>query len=104
VLATLAENSKYPGVPSIAQLGYPELADPLTMTYLIIGPPNLPKEITDILIPAFKKVFNDKEFLNQAKKIDFEPDPLYGEDAERLSKKLFKYYDEKMPIVRRYLM
>lgn len=103
ILTVLSETSPYPGVPSIAQLGYPELADPLKLHRMVIGPPNLPKEITDILISGLKNMFNDKEFLAQAKKIDFNPDPVYGEDAGRLALRLFKYYDEKAPILKKYL-
>ena len=44
-----------------------------------------------------------REFLAQAARVDFDPDPLYGSDAERLAKKLFKYYDDKTPILKKYL-
>lgn len=71
VLTVLSDTSQYPEVPSISQLGYPELAKPAELHRLVIGPPNLPIEITDILISAFRKVFNDKEFLAQAKKLGF---------------------------------
>jgi putative tricarboxylic transport membrane protein len=103
VLTVLSDTSPYPGVPSIAQLGYPELANPLKLHRLVIGPPNLPKEVCDTYIETFKKVFIDKDFLAQAKKIDFEPEPLYGADAEQLAKKFFSYYDEKAPILQKYL-
>lgn len=103
VLAVLSETSERPGVPSIAQLGYPELADPCKIQRLVIGPPNLPKDINNILASAFKKVFNDKEFLAKAKKLDFEPDPLYGADAERIAKNIAQYYEEKTPILKKYL-
>ncbi len=103
VVTTLSEKSQYAGVPSIAQLGYPELAGPLKLERLVVGPPKMPKEIQDVLIACFKKTFSDKEFLAVAAKIDFDPDPLYGADAEHLAKKLFKYYDEKTPILKKYL-
>ena len=103
VLTVLSDTSAYPGVPSIAQLGYPELADPLKLHRFIIGPPNMPKEVTDPLLGAFRKTFSDGEFLALAKKVDFEPAPLYGEAAEKVAKNLFKYYDEKTPILKKYL-
>jgi tripartite-type tricarboxylate transporter receptor subunit TctC len=103
ILTVLSDTSDFPGVPSIAQLGFPELADPLKLHRLVIGPPNLPKEICDVYIATFKKVFSDKEFLAQAKKVDFEPEPLYGADAEQLAKKFFAYYEEKTPILQKYL-
>lgn len=103
VLTSLSETSQYAGVPSITQLGYPELAEPLKLERLVIGPPKMPKEIKDVLTTCFKKTFSDKEFLAQAAKIEFDPDPLYGADAERLAKKLFQYYDDKTPILKKYL-
>ncbi len=103
VLTVLSDTSTFPGVPSIAQLGYPELADPLKLHRFVIGPPNLPKEICDKFTETFKKIFSDKDFLASAKKVDFEPAPLYGADAERLANKFFAYYDEKAPILKKYL-
>ena len=102
-LTILSQKSQYPGVPSIAELGYPELIEASQVHRMVIGPPSLSKEIRDIYIAAFRKVFNNKDFLLQAKKMDFEPDPVYGDDAERLAKKLFKYYDEKTPVLKKYL-
>ena len=103
VLAVLAEKSNYPGVPSISDLGFPQLTGPLGQQRLLIGPPNLPTEITDTLISGLKKVFADKEFLAQARKIEFEPDPAYGAEATREAQKVFKYYDEMAPMLKRNL-
>lgn len=103
VLTTLSETSQYPGVPSISQLGHPELAEPLKLHRFVVGPPNMPRDVTDPLLRAFAKTFQDKEFLSMAKKIDFEPKPAFGADADRIAKKMFKYYDEKAPILKKYL-
>ena len=43
VLAVLAEKSEYPGVPSIAELGYPQLTGPLGQQRLLVGPPTFPR-------------------------------------------------------------
>jgi len=104
VLAVLDETSDYPGAPSIAQLGYPDLAEPTKLQRFVIGPPNIPKEVKDPLVANFKKVFNDKECLAQLKKLEFAPAPLYGADAEKLAKKLFNYYDEYTPLLKKYLL
>ena len=103
VLTVFADKSQYKGVPSIAQLGYPELTGPLGQHRLLVGPPNLPKEAVDILIAGLKKVLSDKEFLATADKLEFDPDPLYGVDAEQQAQKLFKYYDDMTPILKKYL-
>jgi tripartite-type tricarboxylate transporter receptor subunit TctC len=103
VIMVLSEKSEFPGVPTVGQLGFPELAETTKLQRFVIGPPNIPKEITNVLISCFKKVFSDKEFLAHAKRLNFPPNPIYGEDAERLAKNLFKYYEEKTPILKKYL-
>ncbi len=103
VLTVFADKSQYKGVPSIAQLGYPELTGPLGQHRLLVGPPNLPKEVVDTLVMGLKKVLSDKEFLSQAEKLEFDPDPLYGADAEKKAQSLFKYYDTMTPILKKYL-
>ncbi len=103
VLTVFADKSSFPGVPSLAQLGYPDLAEAALLHRMIIGPPNMPREIANTLATAFKKVLSDSKFLAQAKKISFEPDPLYGADAERLVKKIFKYYDDNAGVLKKYL-
>ncbi len=103
VIMVLSEKSEFPGVPTVAQLGFPELAETTKLQRFVIGPPNIPKEVTNVLISCFKKVFSDKEFLAHAKRLNFSPNPIYGEDAERLAKNLFKYIEEKTPILKKYL-
>lgn len=103
VLLVLGDTSEYPGVPALPQIGHPQLTGPLGQHRLIIGPPNLPKEVTETLIAGFKKVFADKEFLTQAEKMDFEPNPLYGKDVEKVVKDLMKYYEEMTPLLKKHL-
>ena len=102
-IMVLSEKSEFPGVPTVVQLGFPELAETTKLQRFVIGPPNIPKETGNVLISSFRKVFTDKEFLAHAKRLNFSPDPIYGEDAERLAKNLFKYYEEKTPILKKYL-
>jgi len=103
VLNVFAVKSAYPGVPSLGQLGYPELAEAALSQRIIIGPPNLSREITNTLASAFKRVLTNEQFLIQAKKIGFDPDPLYGADAGLLVKKIFKYYDDNAALLKKYL-
>jgi tripartite-type tricarboxylate transporter receptor subunit TctC len=103
VLTTLSETSIYPGVLSIAQLGYPELAEPLALQFLLIAPPNLPKDVSDTLIAAAQKVFQNKEFLAKAERLGIHANPLYGADAARVAKGIFKFYEDKTPTIAKYL-
>jgi tripartite-type tricarboxylate transporter receptor subunit TctC len=102
-LAVLSDKSEVPGVPSIKDLGYPEIADMLQLHRIFIAPPNLDKEAYDKLLAAFKKVFADPEFLAQAKKINFEPEPIFGEDAAKLMKQLFNDYLGQAEVLKKYL-
>lgn len=103
VLLVLGDTSEYPGVPALPQIGYPQLTGPLGQHRLIIGPPNLPQGVIDTLISGFKRVFNDKEYIAQAEKIDADTNPLYGKDVEKVVKELAKYYDEMTPMLKKYL-
>ena len=102
-LAVFSDTSSYPGVPSLSQLGHPEIAIPAQLHRMIVGPPNLPNDIANILTSGFKRVLSDEKFLAQAKLIGFDPDPLYGAEAERIVKKIFKYYDDNALLLKRYL-
>jgi len=102
-LAVLSEKSELPGVPSIAELGFEEIAGILQLHRIFIAPPKLEKEPYDKLVEAFKRVFKDPEYLAQAKKIRFEPDPLYGEDAQKTVQKVFEAYRNRAPILEKYL-
>jgi tripartite-type tricarboxylate transporter receptor subunit TctC len=103
-LVQFADKSEYPGVPSIKDLGYPQLAEKLGGYRFIVGPPGLPKNIQDTLISAFKKSFSDKEFQTWTKKSNFDLDPLYGNDADQLAKKMINYYQQDLkPMLKKYL-
>jgi len=102
-MAVLSDKSEVPGVPSISELGYPELADILQLHRIFVAPPNLEKEPYDKLMAAFKQVFADPEYLAQARKINFEPEPVYGKDAEKMMKKLFSDYLDRADILKKYL-
>lgn len=53
---------------------------------------------------SFKKVFGDKEYPAQLKKLQFVPAPLDRADAEKRVQKLFNYYDECTPCLKKYLL
>jgi len=103
LLLWIGDKCPYPGVPTVADIGHPELSEPLKLQRLVIGPPNLPPAVSNLLIAGFKKVFANKEFLEQAARINFQPEPLYGTDAEKLARKLFQYYIDQTPLLKKFL-
>jgi tripartite-type tricarboxylate transporter receptor subunit TctC len=104
LLLWIGDRCPYPGVPNVKDIGYPDLSEPLKLQRLVIGPPNMPKATKDVLIAAFKRVLNNKAFLEKAKNINFGVEPLYGADAEVLAKKLFRYYNDQTPLLKKFLM
>ena len=95
-LAVIAEKSKYPGVPSIKDLGHPDLAEKLGTQRFVIAPPGLPVAMKNAFINAYKKVMNDPSFLSYAKKLDLDFKPLYGEEAEKAFKVVNGYYQNDL--------
>ncbi len=102
-IAVITEKSKYPGVPSIKDLGHPDLAEKLGNTRFVIAPPGLPKNIKNAIVAAYKKVMKDQRFLSYAKKLDIDFAPLYGEEAEKNFETIYKYYQNDLkPIMIKY--
>ena len=95
-LAVISEKSKYPGVPSIKDLGHPDLAEKLGTQRFVIAPPGLPGNIKSIFISAFKKAMNDRNFLSYTKKLDLDFNPLYGDDADKAYRNVSKYYQNDL--------
>ena len=103
VLAAIAEKSKYPGAPSIKDLGFPDLIEKVGAHRFVVAPPALPNEIKNILVAAFKKAMNDQDFQTWAKKIDIPMNPLFGDEAEREGQRMIRYYQQDVkPIVLKY--
>lgn len=103
LLVIFDKKSEYPGVPSIKDLGYPELADTICYHRYIVGPPGIPKEIADKLIVAFKKVLSNKGVIDWAAKNEFKLDSLFGDEAEKVAKKVMDYYVKMTPTLLKYL-
>ena len=96
VLADFTGTCGYPGVPTPKDLGYPDLAEKVGGHRFYIAPPALPKEISNILTAAFKKALNDREFQAWAKKNAIPIEPVYGDEAGKLAKEMFKVYQIDM--------
>lgn len=104
ILADFTGMGGYSGIPTLDSLGYPDLVEKVESHRYIIGPPGLPKEISNILIAALKKVFNDQGFVTWAKKTDFPLSPIYGDEADILAKRIYKFYLKDLnPILKSYL-
>jgi tripartite-type tricarboxylate transporter receptor subunit TctC len=68
-----------------------------------MAPPALPGEIRNILVKAFKRAMDDREFQTWAKKIDLSLTPLFGDEAEKEALRRIRYYQQDVkPIVLKY--
>ena len=79
----------FPDVPTVAELGYPELAV-LAVHRVMAAPPGVPKERLDILRDAFAKAMADEDILQRFKRMDARPAPLIGDELKPV---LDRFYD-----------
>ncbi len=103
LLAIFDEKSEFPGVPGMKELGYPELAETIRYQRYIVGPPNIPRDIADLINAAFKKALGKKEVIAWADRMDFPILPLYGDEAEKVAKKVMNFYIKMTPTLMKYL-
>jgi tripartite-type tricarboxylate transporter receptor subunit TctC len=103
MLLMFSEASEQPGVVTIKQLGYPELAEQFGTYRFIIAPPGLEPEKKNILIAAIKKATADPGFVDWAKKARLPLAGLYGSEAENLFLKQVKFFEGVAPILTKNL-
>jgi tripartite-type tricarboxylate transporter receptor subunit TctC len=102
-LTQFTEVSEYRGVPSIKDLGYPDLVEKVGTQRFVIAPPALNKEAGELWIAAFKKALGDKDFQAWTKKMDIPLNPIYGKEADTLAKKMLVYYQQELkPLLLKY--
>jgi len=78
-LASLAENRSpppYDKFPTLKELGYPVVWE---STNVVIGPPNIPKEIVAKVTGAIEQVVKDPEFIKFALERDAKPEYIVPE-------------------------
>jgi tripartite-type tricarboxylate transporter receptor subunit TctC len=92
-----------PDVPTIGELGYPELT-PLLGTYRVLaGPPNMPAERTKFLRDAIWSTFNDPEFIAWTKKAKRPVEAVNGEETEKTLKKVMADYEGYKDLLKKYI-
>jgi len=104
VIADFTGYGDYPGVPTSKSLGFPDLGETIEGHRFVIAPPGLPKEISNQLISAFQKATSDPEFQAWVKKSDIPLNLIFGDEADRMAKRIFKFYQQDLkPILEKYL-
>lgn len=96
---TAAAHPELPDVPLAVSLAKTDagrkliqlaLHDVGIITYLYSFPPGTPKDRVAIFRSAFQATLKDAEFLAEAKKGNFDIDPVAGEELEKIVYNLFK--------------
>lgn len=103
VLLSFDKKSAYPEATSVQDLGHPELINLTKGHRFLAGPPALSKKVERSIKEAFQQACMDKGFAALSKKTGFEPNPLYGQELEKLLKELTNYYREKAPLIKKRL-
>ncbi len=104
VLFALRDTTEYPGVVSLNELGFEEYSALSSGQRFVVGPPNLPKETTALLINAIKGVFEDKGFKEWAKKGRYNFNPVYGDDALNVIKRYVSIFNKKEDLLKKNIM
>lgn len=92
-LAVSGEASGRAGVPTFADLGYPELT-PLNVQRSVAGPPDMDPELLEMIRAAFLRAAADPDFEKAAEKARLELSVLDGEDAAQAVEANFNFYEK----------
>jgi tripartite-type tricarboxylate transporter receptor subunit TctC len=94
--------AELPDVPTVVELGYPELAEVVTMFRPVAAPPGTPLEIAKVLRDAFGKAASDPEFVQKVKDAGATPNPLSGEEVAQIIGRQVKKVGEYKDLILKY--
>jgi tripartite-type tricarboxylate transporter receptor subunit TctC len=79
-----------PSIPTIAELGYPELSEGSSLDRVIGGPPNIPEDRVKILEDTLWKALNDPGYIKWAKSVKRSLKPLRAKETRDIVLKSFE--------------
>ncbi len=82
MLAADKRDSHIQNVPTSKELGFSVDGSVLGAAHILAGPPDMPKELTDVMIAAMKKALDDPEYKAQMEKAGYPPLPMYGKELQ----------------------
>ncbi|MBI4633418.1 MAG: tripartite tricarboxylate transporter substrate binding protein [Deltaproteobacteria bacterium] len=103
LLLIFDDKSEFPGVPTSTELGYPDLAENIRYQRFIIGPPGVSKDVAGIIAAAFRKALTKPEVREWADRMEFPILPLYGNEADKVARKVMNFYVQMTPTLMKYL-
>lgn len=84
-LVDFSDKSSFPGVPTLQEVGYSELAVSAE-PYIIVAPKGLPADIRTKLEEAFLQAAQTPEYLAIVEKLDMQPVNLKGSELQEMLK------------------
>lgn len=90
-------------VPTLAELGHPDLNKMLGTYRVLAGPPNLPADRTKYLREALWKTLNDPEFVAWSKQAKRQVEALDGEATAKALEPVMKGYTNYKDILKKYV-
>ena len=91
-----------PNVPTIGELGYPELADYIKVNYLVGGTPGIPMDVLKILQDAFQKTVKDPDFIKAMETSGDKLNPGTAEDSKKVMDEALKGYAKYKDLILQY--
>jgi tripartite-type tricarboxylate transporter receptor subunit TctC len=73
-----------PDVPTIVELGYPELLHTVVLDYIVGATPGIPSSAAEVLRDTFQKTMQDPEFIEKMKGAHRSVDPAGASDTAKL--------------------
>lgn len=73
-----------PDVPTIGELGYPDLLDVVSMTRPVGAPPGLPQDVAKLWRDAFAQATGDQEFQKKQMAANESPLPMTAKELEEM--------------------
>lgn len=94
VLAALGDKSAIPGVPTTAELGYPDAGKLGLMHRVVLAPAGVPEDRLAKLREAFQKMTGDKTYQRLLSKLDENNEIMDGAEYDKLRKEQSDEYQE----------
>lgn len=101
---TFTEKPVFQGVPTIKDIGHPELIEIVKSQRYVIAPPGFPAKIENILENAMRKSLADKEFIAWKEKTGISYDPVIGPEAHTLVRSIHAQYMKREKLLKTNLV
>jgi tripartite-type tricarboxylate transporter receptor subunit TctC len=92
-------HEELPDVPTVAELGFPELVDTINLHRVMATTPGTPPEVLEILRESFKKTLEDPEYIEQAVKVEYQPDYASPEEVKKMVESSIQLYEKHKQII-----